>query len=162
MRNEWKLLISAALAALSSYMQRLAVPFLFLFLVMLVDYGTGMAKAWIRGEISSRMGVQGVIRKVGRLCLVCVGAVIDYIIRSGIAATAVELPFEPEMPFGLIVCFWLIICECISILENLDAAGVDIPEFLRKALQEGKHTIDGKMNGERQDMLKEEEKNESD
>lgn len=142
MKNEWKLLLSAALTALSSYLQQIAIPFIVLVAVMLVDFFSGMAKAWVKGEISSRVGVQGVIRKVGRLCLVCVGATIDYIIKSGLTAARVEMPFDMQMPFGLIVCFWLIVCECISIVENLGDAGVDIPPFLRKALEKGKNSID--------------------
>ena len=142
MRTEWKLLLSTAMAALSAYLQQIAVPFAVLLAVMIVDYVTGVVKAWQKGELSSKVGVQGVIRKVGRMCLVGVGAVTDYIIKSGIAAAKVELPFELEMPFGLIVCFWLIICECISIIENLDAAGVPIPPFLQNALKSGKHSID--------------------
>ena len=145
-KSEWKLLISTAMAALSSYFQRLAAPLMILLGVMLLDYIAGIVKAGFNGEISSREAARGAVRKVGRLCLVAVGTVVDYILSTGLEAVDVALPFQ--MPVALLVCFWLMIGECISIVENLDAAGVPIPVWLMKLLkvskekfeqEEGKH-----------------------
>lgn len=150
-RNEWKLLLSAAMAALSSYMQQIALPLLILLGVMILDYVAGITKAWINGELSSRKSVEGAARKLGRLGLVAVGMAVDFIASTGLEAIEIQIPVQ--MPVALLVCFWIILGECISIVENLDAAGVPIPAFLRNALQEGKHSIDN---------LKEDDEHESD
>ena len=43
--------------ALCAYGMQLLVPVLVLVVVMLLDYATGMAKAWNAGELSSRVGL---------------------------------------------------------------------------------------------------------
>ena len=140
MKSEWKLLISTAMAALSSYFQQIAAPLVILLGVMLLDYIAGIIKAGFNGEISSREAARGAVRKVGRLCLVTVGMVVDYILSTGLEAIDVLLPFQ--MPVALLVCFWLILSECISIIENLDAAGVPIPAWLMQLLKVSKEKLE--------------------
>ena len=41
------------------------MPVLVLVVVMLLDYATGMTKAWNAGELSSRVGLRGILKKVG-------------------------------------------------------------------------------------------------
>ena len=43
---------------------------LVLVVVMLLDYATGMTKAWNAGELSSRVGLKGILKKVGYLVIV--------------------------------------------------------------------------------------------
>ena len=133
-------MLAAALTALSTYMEALYVPVLVMMGAMLMDYITGIAKAAYEGELSSRIATQGVIRKVGKLCLVATAMIVDYIIRAGLVEAGVELPFD--MAAALMTCFWILINECISILENLDESGVPIPSFLSKALKVGKEKYD--------------------
>ena len=146
MNNGWKVLMSMWMAALTAYAQKVAMPIIVLIAVMALDWVSGTAAAWVNGELSSRAGIIGAVRKVGRLCLVAVGMVLDYIISAGVAAAGAELPFD--MAVGLLVTFWLIINECISILENAGKAGVPIPEFLRKALKNANRATDIQSDGE--------------
>ena len=46
---------AAALGVLSAYMVQLFIPLIVLVIAMVVDYGTGMAKAWSAGELCSRL-----------------------------------------------------------------------------------------------------------
>ena len=133
MENAWKALVVGTLTAMAAYLRAVAVPVVVLCAVMMLDWVTGMTAAWINGELDSRVGFFGAIRKLGRLCLVAVGMAADYIIASGVSTAGAELPID--MAVALLVCFWLIINECISVLENCDKAGVPIPEFLKKALK---------------------------
>lgn len=133
MENAWKALLVGTLTAMAAYLRAVTVPVVVLCAVMMLDWVTGMAAAWINGELDSRVGFFGAIRKLGRLCLVAVGMAADYIIASGVSTAGAELPID--MAVALLVCFWLIINECISVLENCDKAGVPIPEFLKKALK---------------------------
>lgn len=133
MENAWKALLVGTLTAMAAYLRAVTVPVVVLCAVMMLDWITGMTAAWINGELDSRVGFFGAIRKLGRLCLVAVGMAADYIIASGVSTAGAELPID--MAVALLVCFWLIINECISVLENCDKAGVPIPEFLKKALK---------------------------
>lgn len=133
MENTWKALLVGTLTAMAAYLRAVTVPVVVLCAVMMLDWITGMTAAWINGELDSRVGFFGAIRKLGRLCLVAVGMAADYIIASGVSTAGAELPID--MAVALLVCFWLIINECISVLENCDKAGVPIPEFLKKALK---------------------------
>lgn len=54
--NAIKAVLAAALGALASYGTQLIVPAIILVAVMVLDYITGMAKAWQAGELSSRVG----------------------------------------------------------------------------------------------------------
>lgn len=140
MDNAWKALLVGTLTAMAAYLRAVTVPVVVLCAVMMLDWVTGMTAAWINGELDSRVGFFGAIRKLGRLCLVAVGMAADYIIASGVSTAGAELPID--MAVALLVCFWLIINECISVLENCDKAGVPIPEFLKKALKRAHRETD--------------------
>lgn len=125
--------ISAALAAFAVYMGALAVPIIVLMVMMIIDYLSGMSAAWVHGDLSSKVGAKGIVKKVGYMALIVVAMGVDYLIYSGIAAADIEVGYN--MWFGLLVAVWLIINEMISILENLSRLGVPIPEFLTRIIK---------------------------
>ena len=49
-KNTAKIIISAIAAGLSAYFRVMAIPIVILVLVMIIDYITGMWKAWITAE----------------------------------------------------------------------------------------------------------------
>ena len=132
--------LSAAFAALTIYLNALIVPVLVLLVFMVLDYATGMVRAWRARELSSKVGVDGIIKKVGYMVLVVVAMGVDYLIWSGL--TAVNVPVPCQLWFGMLVTIWLIINEMISILENLGRIGVPIPEFLKKILGRLKNSVE--------------------
>lgn len=135
-------IISAAFASFASYMGALAVPIIVLMVMMVIDYLSGMSVAWSTGELSSKIGAKGIVKKVGYMALIAVAMGVDYLIYSGIAAANIEVGYN--MWFGLLVAVWLIINEMISILENLSKLGVPIPEFLKKIIQRLKNSAERK------------------
>lgn len=133
--------VSVAIGALSAYFNILLVPLAVLICVMIIDYGTGMAEAYINKTLNSRIGVKGILKKIGYLVLVCVGGVVDYLICAGLASVGIDYS---SYCFGLIVAVWLIINELISILENLSELGTPIPPFLVKIVHRLKDSVDSK------------------
>ena len=135
-------IISAALAAFAVYMGALAVPIIVLMVMMIIDYLSGMSAAWVHGDLSSKTGAKGIVKKVGYMGLIVVAMGVDYLIYSGIAAANITVNYN--MWFGLLVAVWLIINEMISILENLSKLGVPIPDFLTKIIQRLKNSTERK------------------
>ena len=128
--------VSVAIGALAAYFNVLLVP-----LAILIC--TGMAEAYINKTLNSRIGVKGILKKVGYLVLVCVGGVVDYLIGAGLATAGIEFS---SYYFGLIVSVWLIINELISILENLSELGTPIPKFLVNIVHRLKDSVDDDTN----------------
>ena len=110
--------------AISAYLGWIAVPLSILTLAMVCDYATGIAAAWIKNSLSSRIGIVGIVKKVCYLATVGVGVAADWVISTAFSS-------EADMHlFGLLVTVWLVINELISILENLSKIGVPMPKFL--------------------------------
>ena len=129
-------IFSVALTGLTVYFNILAIPLIVLFVFMVFDYVTGMYKAMENGELSSRIGIEGIFKKL----FVVVAMGVDYLIYSGLLAVNVNLSYN--VYFGILVTIWLIINEMISILENLSSIGVPMPSFLIKIVKKLKITVD--------------------
>ena len=107
---------------------------------------TGLAKAYSAGELSSRVGIRGILKKLGYLVIVAVAGMLDWLIRYGAAALGWE--WAPEFLVSSVVIVWLIINELLSILENVEAIGVPVPAFLRKLLGRLKVSTEAKTDTE--------------
>lgn len=130
--NIIKGVLTAAMATLMAYLGHLVIPIIVLAVVMLLDYGTGIAKAWVAGNLSSKVGAIGILKKVGYLAIVMVGMAVDWVIQAGIAELHID--YNLEFLFAMIVIIWLILNELISILENVAAVGVPVPKWLTKII----------------------------
>ena len=128
-----KAVTTIALAAVGSYFRQLALPVILLAIVMVLDYATGLASAWIRRSLSSREGLIGIIKKLGYMVLVAVAAVVDWIIQ--ISAEQAGITVALPSIFALLTTIWLTLNECISILENLAEIGVPVPPFLLNIIE---------------------------
>ena len=100
-----------------------------LLILMLIDIITGMVKAWQKGNLWSRKGMFGFMRKVLILLVVVAAAVLDEILKmDGVVSGATLLFF----------C----ISEGISIVENAEEAGVPVPAVLKDKLHVAKDEKD--------------------
>lgn len=142
-----KALAAVIIGGLSAYLQVVFVPLVVLLAVMIVDYMSGMLKAWGRDELSSKVGLRGIAKKISYLLLVCVAGVVDWLVWSGLRQVGITLDFG--FCFGLIVIVWLIINELISILENLEALDVPMPKFLKNIIKHLKAAVE--IRGESED-----------
>lgn len=123
----FKAFAAVTFTALAAYFDRLLLPLVILLIVMSADYASGLCKAFVKGELSSRVGITGIVKKLCYFLAVLAGAGVDYIMFYGEAAE-----FSVSSPVACLVAFWLILNELISILENINEIGVPLPDFLVK------------------------------
>lgn len=88
--------------------------------LMSLDYITGVLKAIYNKELSSEIGIKGIIRKV--LILIVVGVAVLLETNFGIPA------------IREIVMMFFIANEGISLLENVAQMGIKIPDKLKEVL----------------------------
>ena len=80
------------------------------FLLVLIDYITGVVNAIMRGELSSERMRQGLCHKFAYLAVICVALIVEY--GSDYINLGIELPvFIP-------VCAGICLIEITSIMEN--------------------------------------------
>ena len=107
-------------AGVAAYCGQLAAPVLVLLCMMAIDYVTGMVKAYMTAQLSSRIGIKGILKKLCYMAMVAVGAGVDYLLRGALVQAGIDL---------------------ISILENLAAIGVPGFPRLSKLLERLKNTV---------------------
>ena len=95
-----------------------------LFILMLLDYATGMYAAWHEHTIFSKRGYQGVMKKLSILVAVSFGVLADMVLKTDFCRYTVIAGFG--------------VMEAISIIENADRGGYGhvIPPVIRKHLKE--------------------------
>ena len=142
MKESFRILIAGVLGALAAYFNMLLVPLAVLAAVMLMDYVTGMLRAGRTGRLSSRTGVAGILKKAGYLVLVAVGMTVDYLLSH--ALTSVGIHLTVNYCFGIMLTVWLIINELISIIENLGALHIPLPQFLTQTIQALKDRLENR------------------
>lgn len=93
-----------------------------LLIAIVLDYVSGLIKAYNTKTLSSRIGFRGLLKKLGILILVMVAVLVDRVTgNSGAIRT--------------VIIYYFVANEGLSIIENLGAAGIPIPKFLKKALK---------------------------
>lgn len=91
-------------------------------IAIVLDYISGLIKAFCTKTLSSKIGIQGLLKKVGILCIVALATIIDHVTgESGAIRT--------------LVIYYFVANEGLSVLENLAQAGLPIPQSIKKALK---------------------------
>lgn len=93
-----------------------------LIVFMVLDYGTGLVRAWINKEVSSEVGLKGIARKGLIFVVLIVAVMLDRLLNTG------------TWVFRTLVCYFYIANEGISLLENCAGLGLPIPEKIKDAL----------------------------
>lgn len=107
-----------------------------LIIAIAIDYISGIIKAFINKELSSKIGVKGLLKKVGVLLIVALATLIDKITgETGMVRT--------------LVIYYFVANEGLSVIENLGEAGLPIPDVIKKALKSLKNESKGKTNGKK-------------
>ena len=89
---------------------------------MVIDYTTGIIKGWYTKQLSSDVGLKGIARKFLIVLVLCVAVMLDRLLNTG------------TWVFRTLACYFYIANEGISILENVVALGLPVPEQLKNAL----------------------------
>ena len=93
-----------------------------LLIAIILDYVTGLIKAFVTKELSSKIGIRGIVKKVSILFIVMLAVLIDKVTgETGAIRT--------------LVIYYFVANEGLSVLENLGQAGVPIPRSIKKALK---------------------------
>lgn len=97
-----------------------------LLVVIVLDYITGLIKGFKLGILDSKIGIKGILKKIGVLCLVALSVVIDKITgETGLIRT--------------MVIYYLVANEGLSIVENLSAIDIIVPNFIKERLNQIKN-----------------------
>ena len=101
-----------------------------LLIAIVLDYISGIVKAYVTKKLSSQIGLKGIVKKVAVLLIVMLATLIDRVTgESGAIRT--------------LVIYYFVANEGLSILENLALAGVPIPSVIKNALKALKKEIKG-------------------
>lgn len=113
------------------------------FILMVLDFLTGITHAWATGHLKSYKMRDGLNKKVGEICILLIGYIFTWTINA-----------PKYLMVGLTI--YIVIMELISLSENLDKMGVPLPKPLRKALRNAEYKA---IEGEKKEDKKEGEKN---
>lgn len=114
-------------------LSNIATVFIFLFggidialqcllIAIVLDYISGVIKAYITKTLSSSIGLKGILKKVGVLVIVMLAVLVDRVtLNNGGIRT--------------LVIYYFVANEGLSILENLAVAGLPIPKKLKDSLK---------------------------
>ena len=93
-----------------------------LLVAIILDYVSGMIKAYNTKSLSSSIGFKGILKKVGILIIVMLAVLVDRVtLDNGGIRT--------------LVIYYFVANEGLSILENLALSGLPIPKKLKDALK---------------------------
>ena len=143
--NVISLIVAGLSVELSIYFKKLLAPLIIMLIAMAIDYITGLIKAYIQKELSSKKGMIGIFKKFAYILVVVVGIIADYLCKLFIAEFDIDFTFT--IPIALLLAIWLTINELISILENLNAINVPMPKFLQTLISKLKNTVEENTNG---------------
>ena len=93
-----------------------------LIVFMVLDYCTGLLRAYINKEVSSDVGLKGIARKAVIFIVLIVAVLLDRLLNTG------------TWVFRTLICYFYIANEGISLLENCAGLGLPIPGKLKDAL----------------------------
>ena len=122
MEHWFNAVVSVAVTTFVWVIGGIDVAFMCLVVAIVLDYISGLIKAYNTKTLSSRIGFRGILKKVGILLIVMVGVLIDRVtINDGSLRT--------------LVIYYFVANESLSVLENLAEAGLPIPKALKEALK---------------------------
>lgn len=101
-------------------------------LMMTLDVFSGLIKAFVLKQASSKIGSEGLAKKASIIIILILSILCDYL-----------LGFEVSV-FRLLTCLYYIANEGLSVLENLAQIGVPLPAFLTDALVQLRNKGDNK------------------
>lgn len=93
-----------------------------LLILVVADWLSGWAAAWMNGELKSRVGYYGIARKVGIFVMVMIAHLIDVVLGNA-------------HYFRDIVIFFYLANELLSVVENLGRMGLPIPNVILSAVK---------------------------
>lgn len=91
-------------------------------IAIVLDYISGVIKAYVCKELSSKIGARGIVKKVAILFIIMLAVLVDRVTGDTGAIRT-------------LVIYYFVANEGLSVLENLGAAGLPIPKSIKNALK---------------------------
>lgn len=116
-------IISVILTTFVYLMGGLDIALYSLIIVIVIDYLTGIGSAIYNNELSSKIGLKGIIKKFCYLLIVALSVVIDNLLgQSGLIRS--------------LVIYFFVANDGLSIIENMAKMNVKLPQKLIDALEQ--------------------------
>ncbi|HBD63504.1 MAG TPA: hypothetical protein DC038_03610 [Clostridiales bacterium] len=144
--NEIKTSLIGALAVIYAFLTSIFGVFAPLLIVtvlaMFADLITRIYAAGKRTDekVELKKVLDGLYKKLGYGMLIALAFLLDKALL--ILADALGINIVSKIIFTALVLAWLLVRELISNVENLQHAGIEIPEFLNKVLGIAKDKVD--------------------
>lgn len=122
--GKWTAIFAVGGSAMTFLFGAFDLPLQILCVAVVLDYFSGMLRAFYLGEVSSKVGYKGLVKKVGIFFVVIVAQMADMLLGMIIFRSAICLFFSAN--------------EMISVLENVGNMGIPIPKFLTDRLTQVK------------------------
>ena len=123
MRNLVKNYISVILTTIIYLLGGLDIALKSLFIVIIIDYITGILSAIYNKKLNSKIGYKGIVKKISYLFIVALSVIIDNILgQDGTIRT--------------LVIYFLVANDGLSILENVSEMNIPLPEKLVETLEQ--------------------------
>lgn len=91
--------------------------------VMILDYLTGICKAYIQKSINSKIGIKGILKKFLYLVIVSLSVILGQILGTNLILRN-------------LVIYSIIFNEMISIIENCGQIGIKLPKKLLDSIKD--------------------------
>ena len=115
--------ISVILTTFVYLMGGLDIALYSLLIVIVIDYLTGIGSAIYNNELSSKIGLKGILKKFCYLLIVALAVVIDNLLgQSGLIRS--------------LVIYFFVANDGLSIIENMAKMNVKLPQKLIDALEQ--------------------------
>ena len=134
--NYFKVIVAAIGTGLTWLFGSWDTALVVLIAFMVLDYITGLLRAWINKEVSSDVGLKGIARKTVIFIVLIVAVLLDRLLNTG------------TWVFRTLICYFYIANEGISLLENCAGLGLPIPERLKDSLAQLKDGEKKELKGE--------------
>lgn len=126
MENIIKCIFGGAMTGITYFLGGWDFALQTLIIAIVLDYITGVLKAGYEKQLNSKIGLKGIIKKVGYIIIVAVATLADSIVGdTGVIRTAVIYIFVAN--------------ELLSVLENWAAMGLPCPKILLDKLEQLKN-----------------------
>lgn len=122
-KNVWNILLNSLLGGWDS-------AFEILLIIITLDYITGLANAFKKKEVNSRIGYMGIMKKISIFIVIILSAQMDRIVG------------DENHLFRNCTSFFFSANEAISVLENVGQLGIKLPSFLKNSFVNLKDTCD--------------------
>lgn len=123
MKNVIKDVLSIILTSLIYLLGGWDISLKCLIIVVILDYITGILSAIYNKKLDSKIGLKGILKKFGYLCIIALSVIIDEIVgETGVIRT--------------LVIYFFVANDGISIIENMGEMNVPLPKKLIEVLNQ--------------------------